>query len=171
MIVKKIPSKEIIDILTNEIKFFGLDFAKTKPNLMASLSVFNSFKDKIPNFDILKQANSDYGTYDMDRKNHKVIEDVKNILKADSCTNTLYYSKGSFINWHTNSDFPGTRSYIIYTTKPGIFRYKDQKTGNIIDDIDYVGWTQRTFEVDENNLLWHCVYSPSFRFSYGFNKK
>ena len=169
MIIKTVPDQRIIDILSEELKSFGLPFANGKPNFLANLSTFDNIKDSIPKMDCLPVAQICWGTYDMCRKQESFIDDIKQILNANTCTNTLYYSSGSFINWHTNSDNPGIRTYILYTAKPGIFRYRDYLTGEIIDDYDYVGWTQRTFDVNKNNLLWHCVYSPSPRFAYGFN--
>ena len=168
MIEKRIPDDKIIELLTKEIKEFGLEFARTKPRSDVNLSVFNMLKDKIPKYDI-KPAMFGRGTYDMERKDSDNIKQVIEHMNASYCTNTLYYSYGSSLNWHTNSDVPGMRTYILYTTKPGIFRYKDPETGEIVDDEDYVGWTQRTFKVDQEKLLWHCVYSPAPRFAYGFN--
>jgi hypothetical protein len=171
MIDKKVPAKEIIELLKLEIKNYGLEFAKSKKDFNSSKSTFDKLID-IPTISTLnkKASLSVWGTYDMERKSSENIKKVLSILNCSYCTNTLYYTKGSFIEWHTNDDDPGERTYILYTNSPGIFRYKDTKTGKIVDDYDYVGWTQRTFLVDPLTPLWHCVYSPSPRFAYGFNK-
>jgi hypothetical protein len=169
MIEKRVPDKQVIQYLTKEIKEFGLSFAKSKDNFNMSKSAFDKLKTSIPKSVEIHKAHMLYGAYDMERKTSDNIVDVLQYLNQSYSTNTMYYTAGSCINWHTNSDDPGIRTYILYTSKPGIFRYKDSNTGEIIDDLDYVGWTQRSFKVDKDNLLWHCVYSPAPRFAYGFN--
>jgi hypothetical protein len=169
MIDKTIPDKTVIDFLTQEIKEFGIPFAKGKPNLCMTKTSFDKFKNTLPKMDLVPKAALFYGTHDMKRVESANIQGVIKHMNQTHCTNTLYYSAGSCLNWHTNSDNVGIRTYILYTSKPGIFRYKDPFTGKIIDDEDYVGWTQRTFKVGKENLLWHCVYSPAPRFAYGFN--
>ena len=170
MIEKRKPSQTIIDILTEEIRTFGLPFAKDKKSFGATKESFDRIKNMQGSETLNLKASMTWGTYDMQRKKEPFIKKVIKELDASCCTNTLFYSQGSFIDWHTNSDDPGIRTYILYTSKPGIFRYKDQTTGEIVDDLDFVGWTQRSFKVDKENLLWHCVYSPAPRFAYGFNR-
>lgn len=171
MIKKTVPDKRIIELLTKEITEYGLEFAKDIPKQKMTKTAFDIYKDSIPKEIDITQASLEYGAHSMNRKEHENIQQVKEILKAAHCTNTMYYAPNSCIDWHTNSDNDGTRVYIIFTSKPGIFRYKDPTTGEIVDDIDYVGWTQREFLVDKHNPLWHCVYSPGPRFAYGFNIK
>jgi Pyruvate/2-oxoacid:ferredoxin oxidoreductase delta subunit len=170
LIKKSVPCKEIIEILSKEIKEFGLSFAKDIKPGNVTKSAFDKFISAIPKTTDNVKASRYYGQYSMERRNEPYIKQVIDILGAHSCTNTVYYCPNSCIDWHTNSDNVGTRIYILFTNKPGIFRYKDPMSGKIIDDEDYVGWTQREFKVDKDNLLWHCVYSPSSRFAYGFNK-
>jgi hypothetical protein len=169
MIEKRVPDKKVIEYLTKEIKEFGLSFAKTKENFNMTKTAFDKLKDSIPQNVEIHKALMQFGAHDMERKDSENIKNTIDHLKQSYSTNTMYYSAGSCINWHTNSDDLGIRTYILYTSKPGIFRYKDPNTGEIIDDLDYVGWTQRSFKVDKDNLLWHCVYSPAPRFAYGFN--
>jgi len=99
------------------------------------------------------------------------IEEIKNFICADECTNALMYPKNTIMHWHTNADLIGTRAYIIYTKEPGIFRYQNPKTKEIVDDYDNVGFTGRLFPVGKTkeDLLWHTVWSPGKRFSFGFN--
>jgi hypothetical protein len=171
MIKKSIPSDSIIKILTEEINTYGMPFSRDIPVGKITKAVFDAYKDIKIEHDAIKKADMSLGTYDMNRKQELPIKQVMAELGAHSCTNTVIYAKNSGIDWHTNSDNVGKRIYIIFTVKPGIFRYKDPITGEIIDDMDYVGWTQREFIVDKTNLLWHCVYSPGIRFAYGFNVK
>ena len=171
MITKTIPDDRIIKLLSEEIKSFGIPFAKNIPNGNVNKTAFDLFKNAIPkNSDNIK-ASINYGMSDMRRRDEPFIKKVCDILGAYQCTNTAYYTSNSIIDWHTNSDNVGTRIYIIFTTKPGIFRYKDPFTNEIIDNEDFVGWTQREFKIDKNNLLWHCVHSQAPRFAYGFNKR
>jgi hypothetical protein len=172
MVIKKIPSKQITDILTKEIKEFCLPHAKehSTPSIYTK-AIFD--KLEIPkSIEDLERIAFSTGTYELERRNvSDYLEEVKDILGAHQCTNAIFYAANSCMPWHTNSDNPGKRIYIIYTQTPGIFRYKNPHTNEIVDDIDYVGWTQREFVVDKDNLLWHSVYSPGARFSFGFNVK
>ena len=170
LIKKTIPCKEIIDILTKELKEFGLPFAKDKKKGNVTKKAFDEFLNGIPKTSDNNKSSEFYGNHSMNRTKELFIKQITNILDADFCTNTMYYAPNSCIDWHTNSDTPGKRTYIIFTDKPGIFRYKDPFSNEIIDDMDYVGWTQREFQINKNSLIWHCVYSPGVRFAYGFNK-
>jgi hypothetical protein len=169
MLRKTLPDSNIIKILSEEIIVFGIPFAKTIKDGGLNKTAFDYFKNIIPSDYDNTKASSIYGQYDMERTTSPLIKEVCGILGADECTNTAYYTKNGCIEWHTNSDIPGTRVYIIFTTIPGIFRYKNPVTGEIIDDSDNIGWTQREFKVEKENPLWHCVYSPAPRFAYGFN--
>lgn len=161
------PSEEIVALLTKEIQEFGLQFAKEQKPSIYTKAAFD--KLIIPENNEVEKILFSTGTFNMDRKASLNIIKVGELLNANQSTNTLFYTQKSCMPWHTNSDNLGLRTYIVFTTNPGIFRYKDPHTGEIIDDYDYVGWTQREFRIDKNNLLWHAVYSPGSRFSYGFN--
>ena len=169
MIKKTLPSDKIIKLLSEEIKNFGIDFAKNIKPFNATKTVFDKFKYSIPSEVEFHRGYSSLGTTDMKRTDSIAVKEVCSELNALHCTNTLYYTSNSYMQWHTNSDNEGRRVYILYTSKPGIFRYKHPETGDIIDDYDNVGWTQREFLVSKTKLLWHCVYSPAPRFAYGFN--
>jgi len=168
-IKKSVPSEEIIKLLSKEIKEFGLSFAKNITHGQMSKAAFDNYKDSIPKNSEIKKASMNWGAVDMKRMDQPFVQEVIKLLGAYECTNTMYYTPNSCIDWHTNSDNEGTRIYILFTSKPGIFRYKDPTTGEIVDDYDNVGWTQREFKVDKENPLWHCVYAPATRFAYGFN--
>lgn len=169
LIKKIVPSDEIIKILSKEIQEFGLDFAKDKGKGKLSMQAFDNYKNTIPKTAEIHKASGLWGAYGMDRTKEPFIKEVCDLLGAYECTNTMYYAPNSCIDWHTNSDNEGKRVYILFTNKPGIFRYRDPNTGEIIDDYDNVGWTQREFKVTKSAPLWHCVYSPGPRFAYGFN--
>ena len=86
------------------------------------------------------------------------------------------YPQGGFMGWHTNSDFPGTRVYVAYSTaeRGSYFKYVDrtnQDNPNIITDWDNAGWTVRIFCPSNipSEYLWHCVGAPNAtRMSFGF---
>jgi hypothetical protein len=78
------------------------------------------------------------------------------------------YPPGGYLSWHTNSDNPGIRVYFSYAREPGCwFRYmRDNKAVTLEDK---PGWNIRVFPVRRDNLLWHCVWAPVERYSFGFN--
>jgi hypothetical protein len=97
------------------------------------------------------------------------IQHVVQLLGATRCTNAIIYPPNSIMEWHTNSDNEGLRTYYVYTQRKSIFRYVDPTTNKIINDYDNIGWTCRSFRIDKKVPLWHCVWSEGIRFSFGFN--
>lgn len=86
-------------------------------------------------------------------------------------TGCKLYPPGGFLDWHTNSDHPGRRIYLIWNDAPGsFFRYKDPGSGSFHTVEDDVGWCFRTFVVAPTHMppLWHCVYASGNRFAMGF---
>ena len=98
-----------------------------------------------------------------------LLEEVKGLLQSSGVTNKLVYPPHSCMRWHTNSDTQGVRTYYTFSVKAGVFIYKDQETGEIVEDVDKVGWTVRQFDVNAEKPFWHCVWSDGIRFSFGFN--
>ena len=79
------------------------------------------------------------------------------------------YPPGGYMGWHTNSDFPCKRLYITYVkeiNKSG-FKYLDENN-IIVDDVDEQHITIREFDISSSEHLWHCVYSDTDRYSFGF---
>lgn len=177
-IVKRNPNYQIIQILSEQITEIGIPLLKNLNSGKISFSVFDSFTS---NYIPTKEFSDNRGSMisdltgscriSMNTENSKQINTVMNILNANECTNTIIYPKNSMMKWHTNKDNPGKRIYITFSKTPGIFRYIDQKTNQIVDDYDYEGWTQREFFVNQETPLWHCVWASSIRFSFGFNIK
>ena len=169
MIVKSVPSKEITDILTDELKF-AIEFAKSvNRGRVITRAAFDKLTETIPSQDHpLDRFQVDYD-HDMNRKDHPNILNVMDLLKANQCTNTTYYCSKTFMGWHTNSNNVGKRTYVTYSVETAIFKYYDYETNQVVIDYDFKGWTQREFMVSSDNLFWHCVYAPSMRFAYGFN--
>lgn len=78
-----------------------------------------------------------------------------------------YYPKTGYMGWHTNSNKPCKRVYIVYSDGQSFFRYKQDN--DIITDYDDIGITVREFDIPElPEQLWHCVGSYANRFSFGF---
>ncbi len=80
----------------------------------------------------------------------------------------LYPPQG-YMSWHTNWQNPGWRLYVSYVETPGksFFRYKDPDSGKIITSADQ-GLNVRLFKVSPERLLWHCIYSETYRYSLGY---
>jgi hypothetical protein len=97
------------------------------------------------------------------------IQQVIQLLGATRCTNAIIYPPNSIMEWHTNNDIEGMRTYYVYSQQKSIFRYIDPFTNEIINDYDNIGWTCRNFKIDKKAPLWHSVWSEGIRFSFGFN--
>lgn len=103
--------------------------------------------------------------------NHKLIRFLMELYPNSSIVPSghFLYPPGGFMGWHTNSDFPSLRVYITYvkeTNKSG-FKYVNDN-GNIITDLDDNTITIREFLIDTATPFWHCVYSDTMRYSFGF---
>jgi|TARA_B100000035_G_C21025994_1_gene566234 hypothetical protein len=100
------------------------------------------------------------------------VPDIKKaieLLGANESTNAYMLMSGQGLGWHTNSNEPGIRTYYTFCIDPSVFIYKDPVTGEIVEDWDDVGWTARRFEVSDDPLFWHTVWSSGRRFSFGFS--
>jgi|TARA_B110000495_G_C22958532_1_gene561765 hypothetical protein len=109
------------------------------------------------------------------------LNQVVNVLNASNNITTiglsnrpLRYTKhkgfNGFMGWHTNSDAPGDRWYLVYNTdeNSSFFRYIDPNTEEMITKWEPKGWSLNHFRLGDNNKpLWHCVYTKSDRFSFG----
>jgi len=86
----------------------------------------------------------------------------------------LHYKKykghDGFMGWHTNSDNPGDRWYLVYNTNEdsSFFRYIDPKTEEMVTKWEPKGWSLNHFVLgDFSKPLWHCCYTKNNRFSFG----
>lgn len=82
----------------------------------------------------------------------------------------VYPANHGFMSWHTNSNAPGKRIYIAYAEQDckSFFRYYDMHNKQMITSWDAQGINAREFQVDNQDLLWHCVYAECNRYSFGF---
>lgn len=81
----------------------------------------------------------------------------------------LYPKEGGFMSWHTNADYACKRVYITYVEEPNksFFRYKDGD--EIVTSWDDERIVVREFDVNkEPPYFWHCVYSETNRYSFGY---
>lgn len=102
---------------------------------------------------------------------------IKNLDKAVSNTciqisgHYLYKGPDAFMGWHTNYKTYCRRIYMTYCPHEGgksFFRYQDPDTKEIITSYDKKGWTVRSFAISNEKLFWHCVFSDTERYSFGF---
>jgi hypothetical protein len=96
-------------------------------------------------------------------------EAAKGLISGNvKLTGRFYYPPGGFMGWHTNSNDLGFRIYATFCKEGGksFFRYLD---GVIRTEYEEAGWNFRLFEIRRDKLYWHCVYSDTDRFSFGFN--
>lgn len=90
-------------------------------------------------------------------------------LGADRVVNGICYHPNGIMDWHTNSNMPGRKVYISFTMGKAAFIYRHPVSGQLIDDIDNIGWTAREFLIPANPpYLWHAVHTNKLRFTFGF---
>jgi hypothetical protein len=164
------PDKRMCEILGGIIKMSSGIWGGVKSS---SISKETFLETQVPQVDDRILANT-AGTGD---KIALIAEDkafiLENIAKQggfDRCTNAVLYPPMSMMDWHTNSDISGVRTYFTFTLKEGLFRWVDPITKEIHIDTDDIGWTCRRFKIPmSENHLWHSVWSEGVRFAFGFN--
>lgn len=104
----------------------------------------------------------------VDSKKDKRILAVKQLLHADRCTNAIMYQPLSMMPWHTNSNYPGTRTYYTFSKGNSVFRYL--KDGCVVDKQECPGWNINIFDVSASEPLWHTIWTEHERYAFGFIK-
>lgn len=105
-------------------------------------------------------------------KDDKVIEAAAAKIWPDkklvNLSGRFHYTEKGFMGWHTNSNQPGWRLYATFCKEDekSFFRYRQD--GKIHTEWEKKGWNFRGFEVKKNDPYWHCVYSDTDRYSFGF---
>lgn len=79
----------------------------------------------------------------------------------------FYYPPSGYMGWHTNSNAPCKRVYIVHSDGKSFFRYKNA-AGEIVTEADENGVTIKEFDIPESGEMWHCIYSSGDRVSVGF---
>lgn len=153
--IKIEPSKAITDFLDNVI-------AQFKP---AHKTEFGSLKELDMSADVPWNREGYYYSipFTIDEGLCQTLLDKPFIRQ----TGKFYYPPGGFMGWHTNSNDEGYRIYLTWCKESGksFFRYFD---GEIKTDWEQSGWNARLFEVRKDKLYWHCVWSDTDRYSFGF---
>jgi len=124
----------------------------------------------------------------IDKKSDQPIAESKHLVKFDQLLNrrlirflmdwypkcsivpsgNFLYPPGGYMSWHTNSDFPSKRLYITMVDQIGKSGFKYYFNNQVIDDVDNATITIREFDVCSKDLFWHCVYSNTNRYSFGY---
>lgn len=162
-IVRLTPDTTVIKLLNKVIE--------TSDNLIIpsynKISKEDFLKIRIPDTDSPKDYLYEAGTLSGFSK--KYLLAAKTLLNANFVRNYRYSYPESFLNWHTDSDFTGTRLYYTYTNAESIFKYADADRV-VYTDYDAVGeWTCRQFTINPDTLLWHSVWNKDIRYVFGFS--
>lgn len=102
---------------------------------------------------------------------HKLLHVVKTLYPDNNVigSGAFLYPPTGYMGWHTNSDSPGKRLYIVYCDEDNQSFFKYYKDGKVITDYDKKGINIREFDIPEPpEYLWHCVGSNCNRYSFGF---
>lgn len=100
------------------------------------------------------------------------LEVVQRVAKSfpGKCVNPSghwYYPPDGYMGWHTNSDAPFERVYLVYSdTGDSWFMYYDEN--GFTCHKDDPGWNVYQFTTPKDPLFWHAVMSHCNRFSFGF---
>ena len=107
--------------------------------------------------------------------NHKDKESIKEIVKQFELkdknkkisSGLFWYPPTGYCGWHTNSNNPGKRNYLVWAEEDNksFFRYQDKKTGEIVTKWEKKGWQIQEFMTP----IWHCVGSYTNRISIGIS--
>jgi hypothetical protein len=111
--------------------------------------------------------------FSFDGTTNKFTHLVKELYPCYDIVNSggFYYPPTGYMSWHTNSNKPCKRVYLVYADEDNksFFRWKDPVTNEIVTSYDNKGLTIREFDVTgQAPYLWHCIYSDCNRVSFGF---
>ncbi len=160
MVLKATPNEDVVKLLSavmNKGTVFKVPYVTVDKDAFLKISP--------PTTDIPKDENEiKWAVTGFDQK---YLIAAGAILSAKKITNSIVYPPSSMMDWHTNSDLEGIRTYYTYTEGEGIFRYVDSN-GNIQLDYDNTGWTCRTFKIQKDKPLWHSIWTEKQRYAFGF---
>lgn len=161
-VIRTVPDVTIIKLLdkviqtSNPITF--VDYPKISKEAFLDIPV--------PSVDSSKDLAYKAGT--LEGFSTKYLLAAKTLLKASHVRTYRYSYPGSYLDWHTDSDFVGTRIYYTYSKAESIFKYYDNSSVQV--DYDAIGeWTCRQFTVKSDDLLWHSVWNSDIRYVFGFS--
>ena len=129
----------------------------------------NVSKQSLPGADIDVATNRNLVDLSYKGLNNKFIHLLQEIYPTYNIINSglFYYPPTGYMGWHTNSEKPCKRVYIVYSDGKSFFRYKDAQD-SIVTDWDKKGVDIKEFDIPEDDKLWHCIYSEGNRISIGF---
>ena len=81
----------------------------------------------------------------------------------------FHYPPNGFCGWHTNSDYPGQRLYLVWVEEDNKSFFRYEENGEIITKWENKGWQINRFTAGKPEY-WHCVGSYTNRVSIGFRE-
>lgn len=129
----------------------------------------NLTHQKIPTHNITRTTINDghIGLYGWEH----IIQQTKNILehiiqdKVIPNMQLIYYPTNGYMNWHTNSNNPSTRIYLVRASENPSSKIKFKN--KIIKDKPF--WSFNIFKIKDKT--WHCIDAKTERLSLGFHYK
>ena len=91
------------------------------------------------------------------------IYEIPDFLKDKDITGAFEYQAGDQQLWHSNSNSPGARCYLVYS-ETGDSGMRFILDGKVYTSYDKAGWCFRIFNVPQP----HCVFANCLRRSYGW---
>lgn len=85
----------------------------------------------------------------------KLVQSANELFGSCQLSGLSRYPVDGYMGWHTNSNQPGTRIYIVYSWGASSFLWFDG--AKIVEDKESIGWNIRKFSFDETELFWHAV--------------
>ena len=174
----------IFDLLINNIKnkytqIYNLNKKKySKINNIDKCSQYhlNNIKKKGDIHKARDIINNDKRIYILDKLSPYLIQLLckyinKKFRKLCVLSGAYLYCPGDYCGWHTNSDEPYQRLYLVWNlnNNSSYFNYQNNKTNEIISKLENKGISHNIFSTYKNNQLWHCVGNlNNIRISIGF---
>jgi hypothetical protein len=171
--------------LNKIIETIGYDKTKVEKNLYQPKITMEHAKHRTSNEvleELIAKGNVDVATQDCNllKFNNIKFDFIGQIIAVEmkerfcgyGLSGRIWYPPAGYMGWHTNNNNQGHKLYCAYAKEGGksFFRYRHPETHEIITSWDKEGWNFRIFTVKEQ-LLWHCVYSETDRFSIGYTLK
>ena len=135
------------------------------------LSIIKAEHTDLPTARMLENNSNRYTYRRHPHQIYKLMKEMSKIMGGFAVpTGLYYYPPGGACGWHTNSNNPGERYYLVWAKEEdkSFFRYYDNEKGEIVTQYDKKGWNLKKFKVSDEKLLWHCVGSNTTRISIGF---
>jgi hypothetical protein len=85
-----------------------------------------------------------------------------------SLSGRFHYPPKGFMGFHTNSSAIGWRIYATRCDEDNKSFFRYYKNGKMITEWEQKGWNFRAFQIVKGSLYWHCVYTDTNRYSFGF---